>query len=141
MIQFEISPLRNGAWNYYASLQVMSPPDSFENDLPVMLAQVFSLSENADAVMAKSQREMDAARKLAEAQRAANEKIAQAHYDHNKSVEDNWARQKKEREVADRNQTIRLRVATDFDETIRGERTVEDTAHGRKDQRESGRRS
>ena len=132
MIQFEISPLRNGSWGYYAVYQVFAPPDTFDKDLPVMLAQVFSLSENADAVAAKSQREMAAAKKLADAQSAANAKIAQAHYDHNKSVAEASARQTKSREDADRNEKIKARNAADFIETIRGERTVEDTQTGEK---------
>ncbi len=132
LIQFEISPLRNGSWGFYASLQVLAPPDTFEHDLPVMLAQVFSLSENEEAVKAKSQREMAAAKQLADAQAAANAKIAQAHYDHNKSVAEASARQSKAWEDADRNEKIKQRTATDFIETIRGERTVEDTVTGEK---------
>jgi len=54
-----------------------------------MMAQAFSLNENAAAVADKSHREMAAAKALADAQSAANAKVAQANYDHTKSEEIN----------------------------------------------------
>jgi nucleoid DNA-binding protein len=117
IIQYEVSPPTNlGSWGYYVSYQAFAPVESFSQDLPVMLAQVFSLSENAAAVMAKSQREIAAAKKLADAQHAAADKVAQAHYDQTRSVEEN--------------EQIKMRSLTDFDEVIRGERTIEDTRTG-----------
>ncbi|HEX3357747.1 MAG TPA: hypothetical protein VHS31_12320 [Tepidisphaeraceae bacterium] len=116
LIQFEYTPVVNGTWGYYVSLQLIAPRDTFEKDLPVMLAQAFSLSENADAVAAKSRREIDAANAHAKAMQAANQKIADAHYANTESVE--------------RNEQIKMRSLTDFDETIRGERTIEDTQTG-----------
>jgi hypothetical protein len=130
LIQFEVSPVRNGTWGYYTSIQLIAPQETFKQDLPVMMAQAWSLKENAAAVGAKSRREIDAANKLAEAQRAANAKIAQAHYDHNKSVAEASARQSQNQRDIDNNETIKLRSITDFDETIRGVRTVEDTQTG-----------
>jgi hypothetical protein len=133
LIQFEVSPLtRMGTWGYYTFLQLMSPPESYDQDLPVMLAQSFSLAENADVIMAKSQKEMDAARKLAEAQRKAADEIAKAHYQHNKDVADASARQSKAWRDDEINDAIKHRSITDFDETIRGIRTVEDTQTGEK---------
>ena len=116
LIQFEVTPVNNGIWGYYVSLQLIAPRETFEKDLPVMLAQAFSLAENAAAIAAKSRREIDAANKLAAAQRAANQKVADAHYAYTQAVEDN--------------ENIKMRSLTDFDETIRGERTIEDTQTG-----------
>jgi hypothetical protein len=132
LIQFDASPPRNGTWGYYVSLQLIAPRETFEKDLPVMMAQAFSLSENADAIMAKSRREIDTANRQADAQRAAADKAAQANYAHTKSVEDASAAQSKAWADIDNDETKRLRTATDFDETIRGIRTVEDTQTGEK---------
>ena len=133
LIQFDASPPRvAGAWGYYIQLQLIAPRETFEKDLPVMMAQAFSLSENADVVMAKSRREIDAANRQAEAQRAAADKTAQANYAHTKSVEDASAAQSQHWADIDNDETKRLRTATDFDETIRGVRTVEDTQTGEK---------
>jgi nucleoid DNA-binding protein len=115
-IQFEFSPVVSGSWGYYISLQLFAPPETFKQDYPVMMAQAFSLSENAAVVAAKGQRERDAAAKLAAAQQAAAAKVAQAHYDQTKSIEEN--------------EQIKMRSLTDFDEVIRGERTIEDTQTG-----------
>ncbi len=89
LIQFEVTPVINGTWGYYVSLQLIAPRETFDKDLPVMLAQAFSLSENGAAIAAKSRREIDAANKLAAAQRAANQKVADAHYAYTQAVEDN----------------------------------------------------
>ena len=132
LIQFDASPPRNGTWGYYVSLQLIAPRETFQNDLPVMMAQAFSLSENAGAIMAKSQREIGEANRRAEAQRAQANAVAQANYAHTKSVEDASAAQSKHWADIDNDETKRLRTATDFDETLRGIRTVEDTQTGEK---------
>ncbi len=133
LVQFETSPLtRMGTWGYYTFLQLMAPAETFDRDLPVMLAQSFSLSENEQAVMRKSQTEMEAAKKLAEARAAANAAIAKANYQHNKDVSDASARQSQAWRDAEVNDAIKHRSITDFDETIRGIRTVEDTQTGEK---------
>ena len=80
LIQFEIMPPSSGLWQFYVSLQLMSPRETFEQDLPVMLAQAFSLNENPDAIAAKSAREINAANQHAAAMRAANQKVADANY-------------------------------------------------------------
>ncbi len=81
-----------------------------------MLAQAFSLNENPDAIAAKSAREINAANQHAAAMRAANQKVADANYARTQSVEDN--------------EIVKMRSLTDFDEVIRGERTIEDTRTG-----------
>jgi hypothetical protein len=133
LIQFDASAVRNGGtWGYYIPLQLIAPKETFEKDLPVMMAQAFSLSENAAVIGAKSRREIDAAQRQAESQREANDRVAQANYDHTRAVEDASAAQSKHWADIDNDETKRQRTATDFDETIRGIRTVEDTQTGEK---------
>lgn len=75
---------------------------------------------------------MAAAKELADAKAAANAAIARGHYQHNKDVADASARQSQAWRDAEVNDAIKHRSITDFDETIRGIRTVEDTQTGEK---------
>jgi hypothetical protein len=116
-IQFEASPVTNlGTWGVYVYLQLFAPVETFKKDYVIMMAQAFSLNEDAAVIADKSRREIAAAKKLAEAQQAAAAKLAQARYERTEDIE--------------RNEIIKLRSLTDFDEVIRGERTVEDTQTG-----------
>ena len=117
VIQIETRPpAAGGMWGYYITDEVIAPAETFEHDLPIMLAQVFSMSENAAAIMAKSRTEIAAANAHAEAQRNAAQSVANAHYAQTKSIEDD--------------EQIKMRTNTDVDEMIRGERTIEDTQTG-----------
>jgi len=132
LIQFEISPLNGGNWNMYVFLQLIAPRQTFRHDLPIMMAQAFSLNEDAAAIQAKSRTEIAAANKRAEELRAANQKIAEAHYAQNRSVAAASARQSQAWRDAEVNDTLKHRSATDFIEGLRGIRTVEDTKTGEK---------
>ncbi len=132
LIQFDILPLDRGAWNMYVYLQLIAPRETFKKDLPVMMAQAYSLNENAERIKEKSRVEIAAANKRAEDLRAANKKIADAHYAQTKSAGDASARQSKAWRDAEENDTLKHRSAADFSEAIRGIRSIEDTKTGEK---------
>jgi hypothetical protein len=123
-------PPAAGAWNDYIYYQASAPTRTFERDLPAMLAEAFSMSENADAVMAKSRREIAAANALADSQRAANARIVDARMTASRAAGAATDARIRSTENIERDAEIRQRSAADFDEVIRGERTVEDTQTG-----------
>ncbi len=115
LIQMEVYMVGQGTWAFYAT-QLLAPKDTFDKDLPVMLAQSMSLKENAAVIQQNTQNAIAAQNRWFAAQQAAHKQVTDAFDSYNKSVE--------------RNSTIRSRSNTDFDETIRGYRTVEDTTTG-----------
>ncbi|CAN5509576.1 hypothetical protein BH10PLA1_BH10PLA1_10320 [soil metagenome] len=129
--QFEVSPLMNGTWNLYIYLQLFAPQESFDKDLPTMMAQAFSLNEDPAKVAAKGERERNAAAARAKELQEANQKIADANMTRIRGAEDASARQSQKYRSDEENETIKLRSITDFDEVIRGVRTVEDTQSGK----------
>jgi hypothetical protein len=132
MIQFEVSPLVNGSWGYYVAFQVIAPRETFKADLPVMMAQVFSTTEDAAVVRAKSKTEIEAAQRLAKAQHDAADATAKAHYQHNDDVRAAGKVRDQGFKDAAEDDIKRHRIATDVDETIRGIRSIEDTQTGEK---------
>jgi hypothetical protein len=115
MIQLEVYPLGPGAWAFFAT-QLTAPQETFKQDLPVMLAQCNSLKENAAVIQQKTRENIAAQNQRFAAMQAANKQVQDAFDAKNRSWE--------------RDQLIRSRSNTDFDETIRGYRTVEDTRTG-----------
>jgi hypothetical protein len=127
----ESVPIGQGAW-MLTSVILRAPDATFVRDLPVMRAMAMSVQENAAAIQQKTQQNIAAQNRWFQQQQAA----------HRAQVEGFEARQRAHREVQDafdrrnrsweENQTRRARSADDFDESIRGYRTVEDTRTGEK---------
>ncbi len=115
LAQVETDPVGEGAWMFY-SVELAAPDKTFDTDVPVMLAMAGSLKGN-DAVIEQKTRD------------AINEQnrrfaiMQQAHRDQM----DSYDRQNK---AWERRQTQQARTNADFDEVIRGYRTVENTSTG-----------
>ncbi len=115
LIQLEVYPIGQDTWGFYAT-QLIAPKETFQKDLPVMLAQSMSLRENAAVIQQKTREAIDAQNRRFAALQAANKEVQQAFDEQNK----HWAQ----------NQLITSRSNANFDEVIRGYRTVEDTSTG-----------
>jgi hypothetical protein len=123
----ETSPIGQGAWMMQGVI-IRAPDASFERDLPTMRAMVFSLKENAQVINQKTQQALNAQNQWFQAQQQAHrqqvegfERQQQAHREVTKAHE----RQNKEK-----NQNATSRTHDDYDEVLRGYRTVEDTRSG-----------
>ena len=117
LLQIEVYVLGQGSWGFYAT-QVIAPQETFKQDLPVMLAQCKSVRENAAVIQQKTQEQIAAQNQRFAAMQAANKQVQDAFDARNKAWE--------------HNQLINERSNANFDEIIRGYRTVEDTATGQR---------
>ncbi|MCX6929611.1 MAG: hypothetical protein NT154_41310 [Verrucomicrobia bacterium] len=113
--QFETWMVGTGAWSLYIT-EAAAPDATFDKDWPVMLAIATSLKTDPVAVQRATGRAIDA-------QNANFRAMQKAHATQVAGFDDYMKSQQ-------RNSLIRDRVATDFDEVIRGQRTVEDTRTG-----------
>jgi len=113
--QYESWTLGPGAWYLYVS-ESSAPDATFDQDWPVMLAIATSLKTDPQAVQRATSRAIDAQNQNFQAMQRAHATQQAAFDDYLKSVQ--------------RNSLIRERSAIDFDEVIRGYRTVEDTRTG-----------
>jgi hypothetical protein len=104
-----------GAWSMYVT-ELAAPDASFDKDLPVMLAIAGSLKMDSQAIQRETGRAIQAQNQNFQAMQKAHATQVEAFDDYFKSQQ--------------RNSLIRDRSATDFDEVIRGVRTVEDTRTG-----------
>ena len=125
----ETSPLGQGAWMMQGVI-IRAPDASFERDLPTMRAMVYSLRENAQVIQQKTQQALNAQSQWFQAQQQAHrqqvegfERQQQAHREATKAHD----RQNKDWE---KNQNATSRTHDDYDEVLRGYRTVEDTRSG-----------
>jgi hypothetical protein len=118
LAQVEVDPIGNNE-SFMFGLAGASAPDAiFNRDLPTMLAIMGSLKENAAVIAAQTRQQIDAQNQRFAAQQRAQKEVQAAYDDYNKSQA--------------RNSIIRSRSVDDFDEVLRGYRTVEDTSTGYK---------
>jgi hypothetical protein len=113
--QYETWMIGEGSWYLYVS-EGAGPDATFDKDWPVMLAIATSLKTDPQAVQRATSRAVDAQNQNFRAMQRAHDTQMAAFDDYFKSMQ--------------RNSVIRERSAIDFDEVIRGERTVEDTRTG-----------
>jgi hypothetical protein len=113
--QYETWMLGEGAWYLYVS-EAAGPDATFDKDWPAMLAIATSLKTDPQAVQQATGRAIDAQNSNFRAMQKAHATQVAAFDDYFKSVQ--------------RNSVIRERSAIDFDEVIRGTRSVEDTQTG-----------
>jgi hypothetical protein len=125
----ETDPGGQGAWMMLGVI-MRAPDATFERDLPAMRAMVFSLKENAQVINQKAQQALNAQNQWFQAQQQAHrqqvegfERQQQAHREVTKAQD----RQNKNWE---KNQNATSRSHDDYDEVLRGYRTVEDTRSG-----------
>ena len=95
-----------------------APDASFRHDLPLMLQMINSFRENAPVITQKSQQQLAAKNQWFAAQQSAMRQKQQSFDSYLQGQE--------------RASNARLRQSDDFDEVIRGVRTVEDTRTGEK---------
>jgi hypothetical protein len=119
LAQIQMEPLRAvpGGWLYYTTT-MQAPDATFERDLPVMMQLAGSEKENAEVIMNKARQNVAASK------RRNDEVIEQVHQ---RSMAFDARRADNARAA-----NARDRQADDFDEVIRGTRTVEDTQTGEK---------
>jgi hypothetical protein len=110
--------------------QLRAPDASFERDKPVMFQMINSVKANDAVIQAKSRRELAAQKQSFEAQQArmraqqsANDAQHKQYWEHQKAMEESH------KAAADA-QLDQARRNDNFDEYIRGVRTVEDTQSG-----------
>jgi hypothetical protein len=114
-IRLEMTPIAVSGWMFYGT-QVVAPVETYDQDLPTMIAMAASLKENAPVIVEKTRENIEAANARFAAQQKANREL-QAAFD---SQRRHW----------EHNQLIQDRSFADFDEVIVGYRTVEDTTTG-----------
>jgi len=111
----EITPIGNGSWMFYMT-EIAGPDKTFAADTPTMLAMINSLKVNNEVVAEKTRENID----------ASNRRFAQMQQAHKEQM-DAFDRQNK---AWERRSLETSRSNTDFDEVIRGDRTVLDTETG-----------
>ncbi len=115
LTQIELVPTNQTSFMVFLT-QLRAPDASWARDEPVMLQIARSLKTNDDRVTAKS----------GEALAAQNQWFANQQADHRRQVESNDAQHRQ----WERDSNARSRGHDDFDEVLRGYRTVEDTNTG-----------
>ena len=113
--QYESWIVGAGAWSIYIT-EASAPDTSFDKDWPVMLSIATSLKTDPQAVQRATGRAIDAQNQNFQAMQKAHATQVAAFDDYFKSQQ--------------RNSLIQERSAIDFDEVIRGDRTVQDTRTG-----------
>jgi hypothetical protein len=113
--QIETWVVGQGAWSMYFS-ELAAPDTSFDKDWPMMFAIAQSLKTDPQAVQRATGRAIQAQNQNFQAMQKAHATQVAAFDDYMKSQQ--------------RNSLIRDRSAADFDEVIRGQRTVQDTRTG-----------
>jgi hypothetical protein len=113
--QIECYPVANGTWGFYCSY-VSGPDESFDKDLPTMLAIANSWKLNDAVVAAHTQQNINASNQRFAAFEQSMKEKDQAFDSYLKSEQNN--------------ELIQERSNADFDEVIRGYRTVYDTETG-----------
>jgi hypothetical protein len=117
MLEASCVPVLQGSW-YFTSTQLIAPDTSYEHDLPAMVAMANSLKTNDSAIQQKTAQNIQASNQRFAAQQRSEKELTDAYDSYNKDME--------------RNSTIQSRSEDNFDEIIRGYRTVEDTQTGEK---------
>jgi hypothetical protein len=113
----EVDPVGNDSFMFGMST-AGAPDATFKSDLPTMLAIMNSLKENAAVFQQQTQQQIARQNQWFAAQQASQRKVQAAYDDYNKDMATN--------------SIIRARSDDNFDEVIRGVRTVEDTSTGEK---------
>ncbi|HEY1628562.1 MAG TPA: hypothetical protein VGF52_01815, partial [Tepidisphaeraceae bacterium] len=117
MVEASSVPVLQQSW-YLTTTQLAAPDASYERDLPAMVAMTNSLRTNDAAIQQKTQQNIQASNQRFAAQQRSEKELTDAYDSYNKDME--------------RNSVIQSRSNDNFDEIIRGYRTVEDTQTGEK---------
>lgn len=114
-----VTPISNQAYMFIAT-SLAAPDATFRQDLPAMLAMAGSIHENAAQIQYNTQVWIDQRKIWFTGVEKANDTVEKAGDGLVHNME--------------KNSDLALKSVTDFDETIRGERTVQDTVTGEKTQ-------
>jgi hypothetical protein len=116
LAEIGMAPLPGGQSWMYTVTAMRAPDATFEHDLPVMMEMVTSKKENGEVIMAK-------ARENVRASQARNAAVIDQVHQRSRAFD-------AQRAATARASNASARSADDFDEYIRGTRTVEDTRTG-----------
>jgi hypothetical protein len=129
MAAVDVSPISQTS--YMVSItQARAPDATYNRDLPVMLAIIQSLRTNDGVVRRKSNEAVAAQNQWFKAQQAAHRQQVAAYDAHNQQWWDSQKANQQRNNDWERQQNAQARGHDDFDELIRGTRTVEDTQTG-----------
>jgi len=131
LARVECDPVAHDSW-MLSTTSVRAPDATFDRDLPTMLAMATSVRENAQVIGQKSNENIDAMNQRFAAQQQAHRELMDTYARSNR----NWEKNNRDRDVQNRRweegQNRQSHSVADFDEVIRGYRTVEDTRTGEK---------
>jgi hypothetical protein len=117
MVEASSVPVLQQSW-YLATTQLSAPDATYEKDLPAMVAMTNSMRTNDSVIQQKTAQNIQASNQRFAAQQRSEKELTDAYDSYNKDMA--------------RNSVIESRSEDNFDEIIRGYRTVEDTQTGEK---------
>jgi hypothetical protein len=117
MVEASSVPVLQQSW-YLTTTQLSAPDATYERDLPAMVAMTNSMRTNDSVIQQKTAQNIQASNQRFAAQQRSEKELTDAYDSYNKDME--------------RNSVIQSRSNDNFDEIIRGYRTVEDTQTGEK---------
>jgi hypothetical protein len=131
LVIMECHPGSSDAWSIYSRYGI-APDKTYEQDLPVMLAIAKSWQINEQQVNANGQRKNEAQQQWFAAQQAGHAQQNAAFDRQLRSMQQNSAAFENNLRSMQNNSRVMDRVNADYDETIRGTRTVENTGTGQR---------
>ena len=129
MASVEVSPISQTSYMVFIT-QARAPDATYNHDLPVMLEIINSLHTNDNVVRQRSGQAIAAQNQWFNAQQAAHRQQVAAYDAHNKQWWDSQKASQQRNNDWERQQNTQARGNDNFDELIRGTRTVEDTQTG-----------
>jgi hypothetical protein len=115
--RLEITPISNDAF-MFGITDAAAPEETFEQDLPVMLAMIGSVQENAAQIQQQTDENIRARKEWFAVQQRTHQELTAAY----EQQHQDWRRRSNDQS----------RSVTDFNEVIIGQRTVLDTTTGEK---------
>jgi hypothetical protein len=129
MASVGVSPTSQTSYMMFIT-QARAPDATYDRDLPVMLEIIQSLKTNDGVIQQRSNQAVAAQTQWFNAQQAAHRQQVAAYDAHNQQYWDSQKANQQRNNDWERQQNTQARGHDDFDELIRGYRTVEDTQTG-----------
>jgi hypothetical protein len=129
MASVGVSPTSQTSYMVFIT-QARAPDATYDRDLPVMLQIIQSLKANDGVIRQRSNQAVAAQNQWFNAQQAAHRQQVAAYDAHNQQWWDSQKANQQRNHDWERQQNAQARGHDDFDELIRGYRTVEDTQTG-----------
>lgn len=129
MAWVEVDPVGPGSFMVFVT-QIRAPDATFEKTKPLMFQMIRSLKTNDALVQQKSNQQLAAQKQWFAGQQKAMQAQQAANDAHNKQYWENQKAREASNQAFEDSQRDKARHNDDFDEYIRGFRTVEDTQTG-----------